>query len=254
MPRGPRLRSETGIYHIIMRGINRQNIFEEESDCERFIETLQRYKEHCGYSLYAYCLMGNHLHLLLKEGIEPLEQVMRRICGSYVYWYNRKYDRVGNLFQDRFKSEPVEDEKYFLVVLRYILQNPVKARIVSSVGDYKWSNYKEFLTENIMTDVDFVFALFNEDRELARKSFLEYVNTPNEDMCLDVEEKRSITDKEAREIITQFCKINHATELQKFDIPTRNFYIKELKEKHNLSVRQLERLTGINRGVIAKAR
>ena len=73
-------------------------------------------------------------------------------------------------------------------------------------------------------------------------------------MCLDVEEKRSITDKEAREIITQFCKINHATELQKFDIPTRNFYIKELKEKHNLSVRQLERLTGINRGVIAKAR
>ena len=90
MPRVPRSRSKSGIYHIIMRGINRQSIFEDEEDCVRFIETLQKYKEICEYKLYAYCLMGNHLHLLLMEGKEPLEQVMRRICGSYVFWYNRK--------------------------------------------------------------------------------------------------------------------------------------------------------------------
>jgi REP element-mobilizing transposase RayT len=71
--------------------------------------------------------MGNHVHILLKVGNEPLEQMMRRICGSYVYWYNKKYQRTGNLFQDRFKSETVENDNYFLIVLRYIHQNPLKA-------------------------------------------------------------------------------------------------------------------------------
>ena len=109
MPRGPRKISETGIYHIMMRGINRQTIFEEEEDCEKFLQVLHRYKEKCGFQIYAYCIMGNHLHLLLKVGTDPLEKIMRMICGSYVYWYNQKYDRVGNLFQDRFKSEPIEN-------------------------------------------------------------------------------------------------------------------------------------------------
>jgi putative transposase len=219
MPRGPRTRSESGLYHIVMRGINRQNIFEDEKDCEKFIETLEKYKDPCGYELYAYCLMGNHLHLLLKEGQEPLEQVMRRICGSYVYWYNRKYDRVVNLFQDRYKSEPVEDETYFMVVLRYIFQNPVKAGIVVSVEDYEWSNYKEYLIKNRMTDVDFVFDIFNKNRELAINSFIEFINKKNEDTCMDIREKKRITDKEASIIIKEHCKIDNAIDLQKLDIP-----------------------------------
>jgi putative transposase len=252
MPRGPRIRSESGVYHIVMRGINRQTIFEDKEDCEKFIETLQRYKDHCGYELYAYCLMGNHVHLLLKEGSEPLAQVMRRICGSYVYWYNRKYDRVGNLFQDRYKSEPVEDDKYFLVVLRYIFQNPVKAGMVVSVEEYEWSNYKEYLIKNRMTDVNFAFNIFNQNRALARKGFIEFINKQNEDTCMDIMEKKRITDKDARIIIASQCKIDNAMDLQKLDIPTRDLHLKELKEKHNLSIRQLERLTGINRGIISK--
>jgi len=75
----------------------------------------------------------------MREGKEPLETVMRRICGSYVFWYNKKYDRIGYLFQDRFKSEPVEDDVYFLVVLRYIFQNPIKAGITNRVKNYKWT-------------------------------------------------------------------------------------------------------------------
>src|SRR5665811_2065044 len=110
MPREARELSKSGIYHILMRGINRQNIFEDEEDCEKFTQTLYRYKEISKYEIYAYCLMGNHMNLLIKNGQESLEQVMRRICGSYVYWYNKKYDRIGNLFQDRFKSKPVEDD------------------------------------------------------------------------------------------------------------------------------------------------
>ncbi len=114
MPRTARQKSESGIYHVIMRGINRQTLFEDEEDSTKMLHTLQRYREKSKYELYAYCLMGNHLHLLLKEGQEPLETVMRRICGSYVLWYNKKYERVGYLFQDRYKSEPVDTEAYFL--------------------------------------------------------------------------------------------------------------------------------------------
>lgn len=123
MARQPRKKSDSGIYHIIMRGINRQNIFEDQEDYYKFIETIKQYKEISGYQIYAYCLMGNHVHLLLIVGNEPLEQIMRRICGSFVYWYNRKYQRTGNLFQDRFKSEPVDNDNYLLTVLRYIHQN-----------------------------------------------------------------------------------------------------------------------------------
>lgn len=113
MPRVPRIKSASGIYHIVMRGINRQIIFKEAEDSIKFIKILKKYREICAFDIYAYCLMGNHVHLLIREGYEPLGNIMRRICGSFVLWYNKKYSRVGYLFQGRFRSEVVEDESYF---------------------------------------------------------------------------------------------------------------------------------------------
>ena len=117
MPRTGRERSKSGIYHIVLRGSNRQTIFEDEEDAIKFLQTLQTYKETSGYKIYAYCLMGNHVHLLLKEEQEELGIIMRRIGASYVYWYNWEHQRCGHLFQDRYKSEVVEDENYLLTVL-----------------------------------------------------------------------------------------------------------------------------------------
>ena len=118
MPRQARKRSSSGIYHIMLRGINRQIIFEDREDYQRFFDTLKKYKAVSGYTIYAYCLMSNHVHILLKAGHEDLDLIIKRIAGSYVYWYNWKYGRVGHLFQDRFKSEPIETDEYFLTVLR----------------------------------------------------------------------------------------------------------------------------------------
>ena len=112
MPREARMKSESGIYHVMMRGINQQLILEDDEDNIKFLRVLKDYKEVCEYKIIAYCLMGNHIHLLIKEEKETLEHIFKRICGKYVYWYNGKYSRVGHLFQDRFKSEPIEDEKY----------------------------------------------------------------------------------------------------------------------------------------------
>ena len=139
MPRQARKKSESGIYHVMLRGINQQQIFEDSEDCDKFIQILQECKAVSGFKLFAYCLMGNHIHLLIKPEKEPLEQVFKRIGGRYVYWYNVKYQRVGHLFQDRFKSEPVEDDSYFLTVIRYIHQNPVKAGLCKNIKDYKYS-------------------------------------------------------------------------------------------------------------------
>ncbi len=252
MPRTSRVKSKSGTYHIIMRGINRQTLFEDEEDYIRFVQTLERYKEVCGYSLYAYCLMGNHVHLLLKEDKHPLETIMRKICGSCVLWYNKKYDRVGYLFQDRFKSEPVEDEAYFLTAIRYIFQNPLKANLVTEISNYAWTNYVNYMVEDKGAAIDFVFDIFNKNREKAIKSFIHYINRENNDECLDIFQRHQITDDDAREIIKKHCGINHGTEMQKLDIQTRNSHIKGLKEKYGLSIRQIERITGIGRGVVQR--
>jgi REP element-mobilizing transposase RayT len=108
----------------MLRGINRQAIFADEEDYCKLIETIQRIKEKSGFELYGYCLMGNHVHLLLREARESISVSMQRVCSSFVHWYNRKYDRFGHLFQERYRSEVVEDEAYLLTVLRYIHQNP----------------------------------------------------------------------------------------------------------------------------------
>jgi REP element-mobilizing transposase RayT len=253
MPRKAREKSESGIYHIMMRGINRQSIFKDEEDYEKFIETLGRYKDQCGYKIFAYCLMGNHVHLLIEVGQEPLEQIMRRICGSYVYWYNWKYQRIGNLFQDRFKSEAVENDAYFLVVQRYIHQNPIKAGMVDRIGQYKWSSFNEYVNRTQIVDREPLLEMFNENQKEAIRSFIDYNNEVNDSQCLDVEERIPITDGEAREIIKKVCNVSQAGELQNMESSTRNKYLKGLKEQHNLSIRQIERVTGINRGVILKA-
>lgn len=252
MPRKARQKSESGIYHIIMRGINREVIFKENEDSHRFLQTLKYYKQTNGYEIYAYCLMNNHVHLLLKVGFEPLEQIMRRICGKYVYWYNHKYDRVGYLFQDRFKSEPVEDDTYFLTVLRYIHQNPLKAGIVEEIGQYSWSSYNAYIHKDPLVDIDFALKMFAGNNEKAIVAFKKFNQLKTNERCLDVEEKKRLTDQEALEIIVKTCKLSSEDEWQNIDRTTRDKHLSRLKQK-GLSVRQISRLTGLNRGVVLKA-
>ena len=95
----------------MLRGINRQQIFENAEDKGKFLNIVRDCKAKSQFKLYAYCLMGNHVHLLLQVEGEPLEQVIKRIGSKYVYWYNTKYQRIGHLFQDRFKSEPIEGKR-----------------------------------------------------------------------------------------------------------------------------------------------
>jgi len=254
MPRKPREISSTGIYHVVLKGHNRQGIFEDEEDNRKFIKALQDFKQVCSYNIYAYCLMGNHVHLLLQEGGETLEQIMRRLGGSYVYWYNWKYDRTGSLFQSRFNSEPVEDEAYFLTALRYIHQNPLQAGLVSKIYDYPWSSYKEYVHNPAFVDVDFALDMFHqEDRKKALQLFIEHQKKLKEDYCLEVEETGRLADREARDIIKKAYNVESPTELQNIEKHKRNACLKELKEDHQLSARQIARITGLGRSIVFRA-
>ncbi len=247
MPRVPRHKSESGIYHIMLRGINQQTIFEDDEDYSKFLSTLEKYKAVSGYKVFAYCLMSNHIHILLKTENEDLDLIIKRIAGSYVYWYNWKYYRKGHLFQDRFKSEPIDDEKYLLTVLRYIHQNPVKAKIVKNIDEYIYNSYNDYIkVKSNLVDTDFVSDMLPEEY------FKEFHDEMNEDQCLDIDiQKFRLSDNDARKIIEKITKCKTTTEFQNLTIEKRDRYIKKLKED-GLSIRQISRLTGTSFSIVRK--
>jgi REP element-mobilizing transposase RayT len=130
----------------MLRGVNRDAIFLEDADCDRFLHSLAEAKEASGCCVLAYCLMTNHVHLVLRTTDEPIGTVVKRLGVRYAGWFNRKYGRVGHLFQDRFASVPVEDDAYFLTLLRYVWNNPVEAGLATRADEYRWSS-RRFLGE-----------------------------------------------------------------------------------------------------------
>lgn len=247
MPRTARKRAESGIYHTMLRGIDRQMIFEDSEDYLRFIDILQECRKECGFRLYAYCLMGNHVHILLKVEEESLETIFKKIGGRYVYYYNVKYRRVGHLFQDRFKSEPVEDNNYLLTVLRYIHQNPLKAKLCSKIADYPYSSYAEYLNDSSTLDKDFILSI------LPRNEYIRFNNEPNKDMCLEIviAARHAVTDQQARAIIEKYAHCRTVVEFQALDEKKKERCIKKIYEK-GVSVRQTSRLTGTSKGLVEK--
>lgn len=140
MPRQPRLLSESGIYHVMLRGVNRDVIFLEEGDRHRFLAALMATKEASGCAVLAYCLMQNHVHLILQTVDEPIGATVKRLAVRYAGWFNRTYGRDGHFFQDRFRSVPVEDDIYFVALVRYVWCNPVVAGLVADPVDYPWNS------------------------------------------------------------------------------------------------------------------
>lgn len=248
MPRQARRKSESGVYHVLLRGINQQQIFEDSEDFEKFLQVLKECKAVSEYKLFAYCLMGNHIHLLIKEEIEPIEQIMKRIATRFVYWYNVKYQRVGHLFQDRFKSEPVENDSYFMTVIRYIHQNPLKAGLCKDIASYKFSSYNDFVNNSDLVDKDFVFEII--PFEIFERFHKEIQNGN----CLEIDNRAKIrvTDEQAKKIIYKYSKCNNVSDFQKLNDKQRDKYIETFRKK-GLSIRQISRLTGVSFGVARKS-
>ncbi|WP_461178212.1 transposase [Virgibacillus ainsalahensis] len=237
----------------MLRGINRQTIFEDDEDRRRFLETLKKYQDISQYLIYSYCLMDNHIHLLLKESEESLSMAIKRISSSYVYWYNMKYERSGHLFQGRYKSENVENPRSFLTVLRYIHQNPIKAGLAKDVFSSKWTSVNEYFYKQDIVDIDYGLDLISLDRRKAIQLYIEYMQQPNDDQCLEDTIKVRKTDDEVRGDLYQFGILN-TSQLQQMEKEDRDDILIKLKALDGVTIRQLSRITGISKSVIHRVR
>lgn len=265
MPRQGRQLSESKIYHVMIRGNEKKNIFLEDEDKKRFIEIVNEKNEKRKFVIYAYCLMDNHVHFLINEGADVIGRIMQRINISYAYYFNKKYNRIGHLFQDRFKSEGIENDAYLLSVVRYIHNNPVKAGMVKNIEEYKWSSYRNYIairSPNSLIDKSFILKIFSEDIEKAIGLFIDYSKRQDDRQFIDlqeedVENKAIQTEKNAKELISYYL-INNSSIIsdlrnrQNEDL--RRNIISTLKRKSNLSVRQIAELLQLNRNMVQRTK
>lgn len=267
MARQARKKAASGIYHVMLRGINRQTVFEDDEDIEKFKDLLVTYKKRSGYELLGYCFMGNHIHLLIHEAVNPsvlqvkdrdieigpgesLESVFKRIGVAYVYYFNQKYKRSGHLFQDRFRSEAIETDSYLLMALRYIHRNPVKAGICREPGEYPYSSYCDYLgsTPSPAADTALVFSMISLDDLIA------YTAEESNDAFLEIEdsEKKTYTDQEAKDLLQRLTGCYSASEFQKLPKAEKEDTFRKMC-KEGASVSQVSRITGHSRPLIYRA-
>lgn len=244
----PRRISTTGFYHVILVGNNHQRIFEDREDCRKFLYVLGDSQQTCGFTVLAYCLMSNHIHLLVRPAKIALGNVFMGFGARYVRWYNEKYGRTGHLFQERYKSKPVNNLPYLLTVVRYIHLNPVKAGICKTPQQYEFSSFRDYFT-NPMIDSAFMMTLISRD-EFAKFHFV-----PNNDECMDIDGPavKALSDKQAIAEMTRVSGCKNASEFQKLDPDRRNKALHKMLAS-GVRLRQASRITGISYQVVRKCR
>lgn len=248
MARKARDRSETGIYHIMLRGIDKRDIFLDDEDRSKFIEKIIKAKETADFKLYGYCLMDNHVHLLIGES-EEVGTSIKRITVGYVQWHNTKHERTGHLFQNRYMSEVVDTESYLINVLRYIHQNPTKAKMTKLPKDYKWSSYQQYLSSyqgnKSWIDVELIKSYFKK-----QENFEEYMNIESKEEMLEYKPTKKYTDTILKSKIENEFKIKELSEIPKEE---RDRVIKDIYQHTGVSIRQLARVLGIGKTIVEKA-
>ena len=246
MPRTAREVSATGIYHVMVRGIDKRDIFLKVGDCRKFLSLVEKAREKSDFQLLGYCLMPNHVHLLLRTEEDPVGDVMKRITVGYAQYHNLVHNRFGHLFQNRFRSETVEDDTYFKTVLRYIHQNPVKAKMVDHPMAYRWSSFFEYMNpaHAKLTDVAFGLSLFTSSDQ-----FIRFMETPSEDVCLDLEAHSRISDEDVIRHGKDLMQEKEAT-WENLSKGERLETVLKLREETGASHRQMARALGVHRCVI----
>ncbi len=157
MPRALRIHDPDGIYHIVVRGDNREPIFVNNGDHQQYLRLLSGFKAELGFKCYGYALMTNHVHLLLQPGDKTtVSVIMQRLSATYTRYFNKKHNRVGHIYQGRFHSSLVDKEAYLLEVVRYVHLNPVRAGMAHHPRDYLWTSYHAYMDSerNILELID----------------------------------------------------------------------------------------------------
>ncbi|WP_353892798.1 transposase [Proteinivorax hydrogeniformans] len=158
MARKPRVEYPGALYHVMCRGNNGETIFSKDVDKSYYIALISKYKKRYSFNLYAYCIMDNHAHMLIETGNTRLSKIMQGIQQSYTQWFNKRYNRTGHVFQQRYKALLCDRDSYLLQLIKYIHYNPVKANLKEGFN-YKWSSHRDYLKLNKASIVDVLFIL-----------------------------------------------------------------------------------------------
>jgi len=273
MPRQARIKSNFGIYHIMFRGNNKQNIFVDDKDRLKLISLLENLPLQFDYAtgkllesrncdIYAYCLMSNHVHILIREMDEDVDHLMKRLLTSYAQYYNGKYARVGHVFQDRYRSEPCDDIEYFMILLRYIHQNPVKAHIAKTIAEYPWSSWNEFV--NYGRDIEYaegkVFTnVCNVKATLKRYPIEELTRLVNELLpddtdCIDDNQifHMHVSEDDVKALLMEGWQINSPSDFEHLSVERQMEVIQSLSN-NGVSYRQIARHTGLSYYQVGKS-
>ena len=180
MPRQPRLDVEGALHHVIVRGIERSPIFKDNKDRQRFVDRLADLVGATGTKVYAWALIPNHFHLLLRSGASGLPTFMRRLLTGYAITFNKRHNRSGHLFQNRYKSIICEEDPYFLELVRYIHLNPLRSRVVRTINEldaYPWSGHRCLLGRASVPwqDGDSVLIRFGQKEKAARTAYRRFM-------------------------------------------------------------------------------
>lgn len=254
MGRKKRVISGSGIYHVISRGNGKQYVFHDDQDFSVFKNYLSSALNVYGLHILSYCLMGNHLHLLVHtDDIGELSGTMHYSLGKYAGYYNAKYERVGSLFASRFKSIPVIAGEYFFCVVKYIHNNPVKAGLVGDMGDYRWSSYGEILEGSAKSLVDLPALLdyYGTHVSRQRENFVYYHHVPSL-IPDELMENYPLTEAEQVMVFTGGYDLKALGKAKSMEQDERNRLILNLKAEAGLSNKAIERLTGISVVIIKK--
>jgi len=251
MGRVARLESDTGYYHVIARGNNKEMIFRHPLEKQYFLGELQNRVDEGDISILSYCVMDNHIHLLINADLDLMAEALKRTNIKFAMRYNTKYDRVGHVFQGRYKSEVINTDQYLLGVIRYIHNNPVKAEIVSEAGDYKWSSYKAYIgkKDSLINpeELEMIMNMFNGSTKLFEQFHLE------EDMIEFLEIKEDLErqrEERAKRILDNYCNKYGVKDIEQL-YDNRNVIeeiVIELIQLTKLSHRRVAEIVGINRG------
>ncbi|MDO4617069.1 MAG: transposase [Lachnospiraceae bacterium] len=252
MSRQPRRISATNIYHVILRSVNQQQLFEDVSDFQKFLYVMQDCSEKYECRIYAYCLMSNHIHMLVNVPEEYLSSLFKSIGARFAGWYNKKYARTGYLFQSRFFSKPVETQEYFLRSIKYIHDNPVKANMCRYPTEYNWSSSRAYYgAENPLVECTYAINLIGSAEEL-RRFFSLCENEIEEKELEEVQcESESVIQEMKKDVFRKVTGCANAGEFQQLPKVERNACIRQLAEQ-GFSYGQISRLGGIPKTTVSR--
>ncbi len=233
--------SSTGLYHIFVRGINRERIFEqarEKQYFKRIIKKCLKKLEQYGIEIHAYCIMSNHAHLVIKsDQKEKLSYFMSNILTEYAQYYNYKHNRNGHVFQNRFGSECIEDERYYWNCIKYVHMNPVKALMVPSVLEYKYTSIGEYRSGRLAIIHPNAYHKYKE-RFKNVIAYMEFHGIANEQIFIGMlEEVKAQRMEVALSILWKMKEQKHLDEIQQIleEPALRKQFMKQIERKLGLS-------------------